>query len=84
MAAEDVLASAHAALRHRMLLNFDGLGTGVTAGEFTLYPDVETIDVAEISPAVVEFAGLFATEDQTIGMRSFLASGPGKAEFVGR
>ena len=31
-----------------------------------------------------EFAGLFATEDQTIGMRSFLESGPGKAEFVGR
>lgn len=31
-----------------------GLGTGVTAGELTLYPDVECIDVAEISPAVVE------------------------------
>jgi enoyl-CoA hydratase/carnithine racemase len=31
-----------------------------------------------------EFARLFATEDQTIGMRSFLKSGPGKAEFVGR
>ncbi len=31
-----------------------------------------------------EFAGLFATEDQTIGMHSFLESGPGKAEFVGR
>lgn len=31
-----------------------GLGTGVTAGELTLYPDVEHIDVAEISPAVVE------------------------------
>ena len=30
------------------------------------------------------FAGLFATEDQTIGMRSFVDSGPGKAEFVGR
>jgi enoyl-CoA hydratase/carnithine racemase len=30
------------------------------------------------------FAGLFATEDRLIGMRSFLESGPGKAEFVGR
>jgi enoyl-CoA hydratase/carnithine racemase len=30
------------------------------------------------------FAALFATEDQTIGMDSFLANGPGKAEFVGR
>jgi enoyl-CoA hydratase/carnithine racemase len=30
------------------------------------------------------FAGLFATEDRTIGMTSFLESGPGKAVFVGR
>ncbi|MGD9158805.1 MAG: hypothetical protein PVG39_10395, partial [Desulfobacteraceae bacterium] len=27
-----------------------GLGTGVTAGELTLYPEVDGIDVAEISP----------------------------------
>jgi enoyl-CoA hydratase len=30
------------------------------------------------------FAGLFGTEDQTIGMTSFLENGPGKAGFVGR
>lgn len=30
-----------------------GLGTGVTAGELTLYPDVKQIDVAELSPGVV-------------------------------
>jgi enoyl-CoA hydratase/carnithine racemase len=30
------------------------------------------------------FAGLFATEDQQTGMRSFLESGPGKARFTGR
>ena len=30
------------------------------------------------------FAGLFDTEDQKTGMRSFLESGPGKAEFSGR
>ncbi len=30
------------------------------------------------------FAALFATEDQTIGMRSFIESGPGKAAFTGR
>lgn len=30
------------------------------------------------------FAGLFATEDQKIGMRSFLEHGPGKAKFTGR
>jgi enoyl-CoA hydratase/carnithine racemase len=31
-----------------------------------------------------QFAAVFATEDRTIGMTSFLASGPGKAEFVGK
>ena len=30
------------------------------------------------------FAGLFATEDRTVGMASFLEHGPGKAEFTGR
>lgn len=29
------------------------------------------------------FAGLFATQDRRIGVESFLANGPGKAEFVG-
>jgi enoyl-CoA hydratase/carnithine racemase len=29
------------------------------------------------------FASLFATEDRTIGMRSFIEQGPGKAVFVG-
>ena len=31
-----------------------------------------------------QFAALFATEDRTIGMRSFVENGPGKAGFVGR
>jgi enoyl-CoA hydratase len=30
------------------------------------------------------FAGLFGTEDRTIGMDTFMTSGPGKAKFVGR
>ena len=30
-----------------------------------------------------QFAALFATEDRTIGMASFVENGPGKAEFVG-
>jgi hypothetical protein len=30
------------------------------------------------------FAELFDTEDQKIGMQSFLESGPGKARFTGR
>ncbi|MGB6071248.1 MAG: enoyl-CoA hydratase/isomerase family protein, partial [Rhodococcus sp. (in: high G+C Gram-positive bacteria)] len=31
-----------------------------------------------------QFAALFATEDRTIGMTSFVADGPGKATFTGR
>ena len=31
----------------------------------------------------VQFSALFGTRDQEIGMRSFLDSGPGKAEFTG-
>ncbi len=32
----------------------------------------------------LQFAGLFATDDRTVGMESFIAHGPGKAEFTGR
>ncbi len=31
-----------------------------------------------------QFAALFATEDRSIGMSSFVEQGPGKADFVGR
>ncbi len=31
-----------------------------------------------------QFAALFATEDRTIGMTSFVENGPGKAQFIGR
>ena len=32
----------------------------------------------------LQFAGLFATEDRSAGMQSFVDNGPGKAEFEGR
>jgi enoyl-CoA hydratase/carnithine racemase len=32
----------------------------------------------------LHFAGLFGTEDQRAGMRSFVENGPGKAQFAGR
>ncbi|MUL49781.1 enoyl-CoA hydratase/isomerase family protein [Mycobacterium sp. CBMA293] len=32
----------------------------------------------------LQFASLFGTEDQKLGMRSFIENGPGKARFVGR
>lgn len=45
------------------------------------------LDVDLASGLAIEqqlFASLFATEDRTIGMDSFVAHGPGKARFVGR
>jgi spermidine synthase len=52
------LPALWAADRSRVLVI--GLGTGVTAGAFALYDDVETLDVAEISGTVVRFLPLFA------------------------
>lgn len=45
--------------RRRSNVMIVGLGTGCTAGEFALYPDVRRIDVAEISPTVVEALPFF-------------------------
>jgi enoyl-CoA hydratase/carnithine racemase len=39
---------------------------------------------AGLESETAEFAGLFATDDRTIGMQSFLDRGPGHASFVGR
>jgi spermidine synthase len=38
-----------------------GLGTGVTTGELTLYPDFQRIDVAELSSGVVDALPLFSS-----------------------
>jgi enoyl-CoA hydratase/carnithine racemase len=45
------------------------------------------VDIDKATGILLErqaFAALFATEDQRIGMESFVESGPGKAKFVGR
>jgi enoyl-CoA hydratase/carnithine racemase len=47
----------------------DGLEAGLGAG----------LEIEQL-----HFAGLFATEDQRTGMRSFIENGPGKARFSGR
>lgn len=44
--------------------------------------DVSLDDGLEIER--LHFAALFATEDQKLGMESFVASGPGKAKFTGK
>lgn len=45
------------------------------------------IDIDKATGILLErqaFAALFASEDQKIGMESFIENGPGKAKFVGR
>ena len=45
------------------------------------------VDIDKATGVLLErqaFAALFASEDQKIGMDSFVEKGPGKAEFVGR
>lgn len=43
------------------------------------------VDLATgLSIETTEFAALFATEDQKIGMNSFINDGPGRAQFKGR
>jgi spermidine synthase len=43
-----------------------GLGTGVTAGEIALYPDVEHVDVAEISRGVVKALPCFTASTHAV------------------
>ena len=45
---------------------------------------LETDLVTGLAIERVLFASLFATEDQKLGMASFVENGPGKATFTGR
>lgn len=51
---------------HRERVLFIGLGTGVSGGELTLYPEVQRIDVAEISPTVASSLPLFGDYNRGI------------------
>lgn len=43
-----------------------GQGTGVTAGELTLWPDVEAIELVELSPAVARTLPLFTDQTRAV------------------
>ena len=59
------------------------------AGQFVSGPALalraakEAIDTG-LEVERLHFAALFATEDQKLGMESFVASGPGHAKFAGK
>jgi enoyl-CoA hydratase/carnithine racemase len=56
----------------------------VRAAKESIDRGIETDLVTGLEIERQQFAALFATEDRTIGMSSFVDNGPGKAEFRGR
>ena len=60
-----------------------GPALALRAAKAAIDGGLETDLASGLALESVLFAGLFATEDRTRGMQSFIESGPGKAEFVG-
>jgi spermidine synthase len=58
-----------------------GQGTGVTAGELTLWPELQVIDLAEVSPNVVRALPLFAAHTHDVGSDPRLRIHVGDARF---
>ena len=58
-----VPALVHGAPRSVLIV---GMGTGVTAGSFVQYPEVERIVICEIEPSVLEASARFSDENQAV------------------
>ena len=80
VAPDDVYAEA-VALARRLAA---GPPYAMRAAKEAIDAGLETDLATGLEVERLQFAGLFATEDRTVGMTSFLENGPGKAEFVGR
>jgi len=61
-----------------------GPAQALTAAKMAVDRGLELDLDAGLEVERLAFAGLFATDDQRIGMRSFVENGPGKADFTGR
>ncbi len=61
-----------------------GPTAALTAAKRAIDDGLDTTLEAGLELESQKFAELFATEDQRIGMASFVSEGPGKARFVGR
>jgi enoyl-CoA hydratase/carnithine racemase len=62
----------------------EGPAVALKAAKEAIDQGLETDLATGLDIERLHFAGLFATEDQKIGMRSFVEEGPGKAKFTGR
>ncbi|MDE3721577.1 enoyl-CoA hydratase-related protein [Nocardiopsis sp. N85] len=80
VADEDVYAEAVAYVARFA----DGPAIALAAAKETVDRGLETDLDTGLEIERLHFAGLFATEDQKTGMRSFVEQGPGKAVFTGR
>ncbi len=74
----------HAAALARMRRYAKGPAVALRAAKQAIDEGLDTTLDAGLRIERKVFAGLFATEDRSIGMDTFVESGPGKAEFVGR
>jgi enoyl-CoA hydratase/carnithine racemase len=61
----------------------DGPALALRAAKQAIDAGLETDLATGLEIERLSFAGLFATEDASVGMRSFLENGPGKAQFSG-
>lgn len=78
--ADEVPGRAHA-LAERLA---QGAPLALAAAKAAIDSGTETDLRTGLEIERIAFSGLFGTEDRTIGMESFLASGPGQAKFTGR
>ena len=80
VAPEDVYAAA----RRRVERYVGGPAYAIRAAKEAIDRGLEVDLETGMEIERMQFAGLFATRDRTIGMASFVEHGPGKAEFEGR
>jgi enoyl-CoA hydratase/carnithine racemase len=75
------VASAARALADRFA---GGPAVALSAAKQVIDSGLDTDLETGLQLELLSFAGLFGTEDQQTGMRSFMENGPGKAKFAGR
>jgi enoyl-CoA hydratase len=80
VAADDVLAEAMA-WAHQLA---SGATMAHRAAKTAIDRGLEVDLTAGLAIEAELFTGLFATEDRTVGLQSFVENGPGKATFAGR
>jgi enoyl-CoA hydratase/carnithine racemase len=74
----------HAVAREMAAGYAAGPAVALAAAKHAIDAGLETDLATGLDVERANFAGLFATEDATTGMRSFMENGPGKATFSGR